>query len=158
MANKEQIFKIAYTATPSTANSEFVTQQTEMINDAIVILAQYADTGELPPKGAVVAFNKALYDECERKKDDAMKTKRLYRPYELKEIDQEKCLLEQGLLCIWSATRGGCGARCIEANMPCRGCYGPTSEIGDQGAAALSAIASIIGIEEETEMIVEDIA
>ncbi|MBA5942666.1 MAG: oxidoreductase [Methanophagales archaeon] len=197
VANREQIFKTVFKDTPSTVNPEFVTPQTEMIddagekltlpeiwdtvktldqtvdvdyyvpgcppvvdriNDAIGIIAKYAETGELPPKAAVVAFKKALCDECERKKDDAMKIKRIYRPYELTEIDPEKCLLEQGLLCTGSATRGGCGARCIKANMPCRGCYGPTSEIKDQGAAALSAVASILGIEEETEMIEEGIA
>jgi len=130
----------------------------DRINDLIGIISRYAETGDLPPKGAVVAaFEKALCDECERKKSDAMKVKQIYRPYELKEIDPEKCLLEQGLLCTGSSTRGGCGARCIKANMPCRGCYGPTSGIQDQGAAALNAIAYILGIEEETEMIVEGI-
>ncbi|NVM23970.1 MAG: hypothetical protein HWN68_19600 [Desulfobacterales bacterium] len=51
------------------------------------------------------------------------------------------------------ATRGGCGARCPNVNMPCRGCYGPSPEIKDHGAAVLSAVASIMGVEDETEMI-----
>ena len=32
------------------------------------------------------------------------------------------------------ATRGGCGATCIEVNMPCRGCFGPTADMLDPGA------------------------
>jgi F420-non-reducing hydrogenase small subunit len=122
----------------------------ERIEDAVAIIAKYAETGELPPKGAVVAFDKTLCDECEREREEK-KIKKIYRPYEI-EPDPEKCLLDQGILCMGPATRGGCGARCIKANMPCRGCYGPTAAIRDHGAAGLSAIASILGIEDETEM------
>ena len=197
VANREQIFKVAYKDTPSTVNPEFVTPQTEMvdengekltlpdfwdtvktldqvvdvdyyvpgcpptvdrINDAIGIIAKFAETGELPPKGAVVAFEKTLCDECERKRDEEKKIKQVYRPYELKEVDPEKCLLDQGLLCMGPATRGGCGAQCVSVNMPCRGCYGPSPEVRDHGAAFLSAVASILGVEEETEMIDEGTA
>jgi F420-non-reducing hydrogenase small subunit len=33
--------------------------------------------------------------------------------------------------------------RCVKANMPCRGCFGPPPGVVDQGAKMLSAIASI---------------
>ena len=33
--------------------------------------------------------------------------------------------------------------RCVKANMPCRGCFGPPPGVADQGAKMLSAIASI---------------
>jgi len=42
-------------------------------------------------------------------------------------------------------TRGGCGGKCINANMPCRGCFGPTERMLDPGAEALSAFGSIVG-------------
>jgi len=97
---------------------------------------------ELPPNGATLAGKKSLCDECDRKKD-VMKIKKLYRPYEI-EPDPEICLLEQGIICCGPATRSGCGQKCINANMPCRGCYGPSEEVSDQGAKLLSSIASMI--------------
>ncbi len=44
------------------------------------------------------------------------------------------------------ATRGGCGAQCINANMPCTGCGGPCPNEKEQGAAMLSALSSILGV------------
>ena len=39
-------------------------------------------------------------------------------------------------------TRGGCEARCINANIPCRGCFGPLDGVIDQGAKFLSMLAT----------------
>jgi len=50
------------------------------------------------------------------------------------------------------ATRSGCGQRCITANMPCRGCFGPSDQVFDQGAKFLSALASIIETDDEKEI------
>lgn len=41
-------------------------------------------------------------------------------------LDPEICLINQGLLCIGSSTRGGCGAPCPRAGHPCVGCRGPS--------------------------------
>jgi F420-non-reducing hydrogenase small subunit len=97
---------------------------------------------KLPPKGTVLAPDKALCEECPRKptKPDKLALKELKRPHQTL-IDPEKCLLAQGLLCLGPATRSGCGAPCVSANMPCTGCLGPTSRVKDYGAKALSAIA-----------------
>jgi len=114
--------------------------------------------GELPEKGAVLAPEKALCDTCPRKetKPDKLSIKAIKRPYEIK-IDPEKCFLDQGLICLGPATRSGCGETCIRANMPCRGCFGPVDGVVDQGAKALSMIASILGIEEEERMMEEEV-
>jgi F420-non-reducing hydrogenase small subunit len=42
------------------------------------------------------------------------------------EVDPEICLINQGYLCIGSATRGGCRAPCPRAGHPCVGCRGPS--------------------------------
>jgi len=109
--------------------------------DLILKLVDLYATGKLPPVGAVVASDKTLCDECKRIKEEK-KITRFYRPHEIIP-DPEKCLLEQGIICCGPATRGGCGLRCIEANMPCRGCFGPPPGVADQGAKLVSAIASI---------------
>jgi F420-non-reducing hydrogenase small subunit len=108
---------------------------------------------KLPPKGTVLAPDKALCEECPRKptKPDKLALKELKRPHQTL-IDPEKCLLAQGLLCLGPATRSGCGAPCVSANMPCTGCLGPTSRVKDYGAKALSAIASLIDSEDEREI------
>lgn len=107
----------------------------------------------LPPKGTVLAPDKALCEECPRKatKPDKLALKEFKRPHQIL-MDSEKCLLAQGLLCLGPATRSGCGAPCIGANMPCTGCLGATSRVQDYGAKALSALASLIDSDDEKEI------
>jgi len=114
--------------------------------------------GKLPPKGTVITHNsRAVCDDCERKRD-VKKITKIYRNYEIIP-EPEVCLLEQGLLCQGIATRGGCGAPCPKANMPCTGCYGPVEGVVDQGAHFLSALASVIDSNdpEEIQKIIDDI-
>jgi F420-non-reducing hydrogenase small subunit len=110
--------------------------------------------GRLPEKGSVLAPDVALCAECERAatKPEDLKVTAFKRPHEVI-ADPELCLLAQGLVCLGPATRSGCGAVCIAANMPCTGCMGPTSRVIDYGAKALSAIASLIASEDEDEII-----
>ena len=109
--------------------------------------------GKLPPKGAVIAPDKTLCETCERNKTkpDKLKIKEMKRIFEIVS-DDEKCFLEQGIICLGPATRTGCGERCIKGNMPCRGCFGPTDSVIDQGAKFLSALASIIDTNEQGEI------
>jgi F420-non-reducing hydrogenase small subunit len=109
--------------------------------DLILTAVNAFATNTLPPVGAIIASDKTLCDECERVKEDK-KITRIVRPHQII-ADAKKCLLEQGIVCCGPATRGGCGQRCIKANMPCRGCFGPPPGTIDQGAKMLSAIASI---------------
>lgn len=112
---------------------------------------------ELPERGAVLAPNISLCDTCPRleSKPEKLTIKQMKRPWQIK-IDPETCFLAQGLFCYGPATRSGCGETCIRANLPCRGCFGPLDGIADQGAKALSMIASILGVEEEERMSEED--
>jgi F420-non-reducing hydrogenase small subunit len=106
-------------------------------------------SGELPEKGTVFAAEKNLCDECPREwKEEPIK--KIFRPHEI-EADPDRCLLDQGIICMGPATRGGCGAACPNANMPCTGCTGPTANVTDQGAAMLNTLASLIGTGKEGE-------
>jgi F420-non-reducing hydrogenase small subunit len=97
----------------------------------------------LPPKGSVVgAGETALCEECPLEKDTKT-IERFYRPYEITP-EPGVCLLEQGLVCLGPATRSGCGARCPQVGMGCRGCYGGLGTVDDQGARMLAAVASVI--------------
>ncbi|MGB2826738.1 MAG: F420-nonreducing hydrogenase, partial [Dehalococcoidales bacterium] len=109
--------------------------------DIIMRVVSLFASGQLPPVGSVIASDKTLCDECERVKEEKKITK-IYRPHEIIP-DPKKCLLEQGIICCGPVTRGGCGQRCLAANMPCRGCFGPPLGVDDQGAKLISAIASI---------------
>lgn len=107
--------------------------------------------GELPPRKSVVgASDKTVCDDCPRSKGEK-KIRHFYRPYEIIQ-DSSRCLLEQGILCMGSATRSGCGVRCPNSNMGCRGCYGPAPAVKDQGAKFLSALASIIDSKDPAEI------
>lgn len=109
--------------------------------------------GKLPPKGTVLAPVKSLCEDCSRKdsKPEKMSISQIKRPHEVI-MDPEKCFLDQGIICLGPATRSGCGEKCIKANMPCRGCFGPTDNVLDQGGKFLSAIASIIDTDDEEEI------
>ncbi len=105
-------------------------------------------TGQLPPKGSVVGANdKTVCDECKHKREEKRIVK-FHRPHEIIP-DSERCLFDQGIVCAGPATRGGCGALCPSVNMPCRGCYGPPPNVIDQGAALLSAVASVVDADTE---------
>ena len=97
---------------------------------------------------------KSVCDNCPASRDGKGQVKVLKRALELPQwrvYDDTKegfeCFLEQGFLCMGPVTRDGCGgdteqARCIMAQVPCRGCYGPVKNGGNQRLAMLNALVS----------------
>ncbi|MEW5909147.1 MAG: oxidoreductase [Thermodesulfobacteriota bacterium] len=128
----------------------------ELVEEAILGLLEK----RLPSRGSVLAEKKALCHTCplNRTKPERIQAQRFYRIYE-KIWDPNRCFLDQGLICLGPSTRGGCKARCIQANFPCRGCFGPLEKVRDQGAATLSFLASLMhaATPEEIEMIADSI-
>ncbi len=62
-------------------------------------------------------------------------------------IDEMRCLLEQGLMCMGPVTAAGCASgrgapSCISARVPCRGCFGPVRREGNQMLDMMNALAS----------------
>jgi F420-non-reducing hydrogenase small subunit len=109
----------------------------------LAVVRHVASGAPLPPAGAVLGCStQAVCQECLREKRGVL-APRLLRPFEA--LPQPGwCLLEQGFLCLGSAIRGGCGALCPAAAMPCTGCYGALDPEGDPGAAALTAVAAAV--------------
>ncbi|MGA7832872.1 MAG: hypothetical protein WCA21_18090 [Terracidiphilus sp.] len=102
---------------------------------------------QLPPKGSTLGAGRStVCDECAHRKENKT-IKKFYRTYEIVP-DRERCLLEQGIVCMGIATRDGCGALCPQVNMPCTGCYGPPEGVLDQGAKMVSALGSVFDIGE----------
>lgn len=96
----------------------------------------------------------SVCDACPAKREGKGSVQRIrrfvrnarYQPE--KPLDEMRCLLEQGLLCLGPVTAAGCAGntggapRCIEARVPCRGCYGPVRRNGNQLLDMLNALAS----------------
>jgi F420-non-reducing hydrogenase small subunit len=118
--------------------------QSDQIATVIEAVIDILKNGKpLPPKGTVLgATDKSCCDECPRARN-VKKITKFIRPYEIIS-DPDLCFLEQGIVCVGPATRSGCGAKCVQAGVPCRGCYGRPINVRDQGAKMISAIASVI--------------
>ncbi len=122
-----------------------VAEQTLAVVEAVM-------SGALPPPGTVVgAGEKTVCEECPRERTDEKKVKEFKRIH-LTHTDPDKCLLEQGVICIGPATRSGCGGLCVSAGMACRGCYGPTAGVTDQGTKMLSALSAVIDSNDPDEI------
>lgn len=108
---------------------------------------------ELPPKGSVLAPDVALCDQCPRKatKPTHVSFTAFKRPH-LTALDPNLCFLAQGVVCLGPGTRGGCEAACIGGNMPCTGCFGPTSRVRDQGAKMLSSLCANVAAKDPKEI------
>lgn len=104
--------------------------------------------GQLPPAPAMVAAgSKSVCDDCRLEKKGTRVSK-FVRSHEIIAED-DRCLLEQGIVCMGPATRSGCGGQCTDVLMPCRGCFGPAGESTDQGAAMIAALGTIVDSEDE---------
>lgn len=118
-------------------------QSFQIVNVIESVIDILKNNKPLPPKGSILgAGDKTCCDECPRTR----KEKRIKTFYRIHEIipKEDECLLDQGIFCMGPATRSGCGALCVKANVPCRGCYGAPPNVIDQGAKMISALSSVI--------------
>ncbi|MFH0995706.1 MAG: oxidoreductase [Pseudomonadota bacterium] len=113
----------------------------ELVKNAFFSLLE----NNLPQKGSILSENRALCHSCPRQGTlpERLSVRRFKRIYETL-WNPLQCFLDQGIICLGPCTRGGCRSRCISANMPCRGCMGPLDGVRDQGAKAISFVASLI--------------
>ncbi len=119
-------------------------EQTLAVLEALV-------SGRMPAPGSVIgAGDRTVCDECRFERTET-RVSEFRRPHQAVP-DGVSCLLEQGFVCMGPATRSGCGAGCIDAHMPCRGCYGPAEGVVDQGAKMISMIGSLVDSDDEEEI------
>ncbi len=95
---------------------------------------------------------KSVCDTCPTRREGKGSVSKVKRYIENAEFDPTKpvsemrCLLEQGFMCMGPVTAAGCakyGApSCIEARVPCRGCFGPVRPDGNQLLDMMNALAS----------------
>ncbi len=147
-----QIGTINPAGSPPTLNlpklTDFIKPVSELIN------VDYELPGCPPPPELIREFfisivegrefrlpNKSVCDECPLNTGESKEMKSVKR-WPFGEIDRNKCLLEQGFICLGPVTRGGCNAQCIRAGYPCRGCLGPLDKSIDGAAKMISVIAS----------------
>lgn len=120
----------------------------ELIITAISAIAE----DNLPAQGMFIADEKILCAECRdetnREKKDRRSIDRIYKVHEIIP-DSTRCLLDQGLIYLGTITRAGCKARCLKANMPCRGCMGAVPTVLDHGAGYIGMLMSILGMDNE---------
>ncbi len=175
----EELIEEAYINSPSTPNPEGVLPHEEVphFENRVRPLADVIDVDVTipgcPPKSDVVA--KALLallkgesvelpktnlcEECPREKPpEGLAMDFIIRQFEGEEPDPDLCLIAQGLVCMGPATISVCGAECPSIAVPCRGCYGPTGSVVDQGAKMISAIASDFGVERDKIVDPEELA
>ncbi|TFF95844.1 F420-nonreducing hydrogenase [Candidatus Thorarchaeota archaeon] len=83
---------------------------------------------------------------CDREKKETP-IDEVLRPYE-GIADPDRCLLEQGYICVGAATWGLCEGQCVNKGATCRGCFGPPPPImQDHGANAISMLGSYAPID-----------
>jgi len=101
--------------------------------------------GAVPQRNTAVKVgctDKTVCDECPREKK-LVKIKQFRRPQEVRP-EPGWCVLEQGIMCMGPATRSGCGALCLKADMRCEGCYGPPANVEDQGVSMIGALGTLL--------------
>ncbi|HEX7550483.1 MAG TPA: oxidoreductase [Candidatus Methylomirabilis sp.] len=120
--------------------------QADRVWEAIQAVA----TGAVPPQNHAVKVGcseKTVCEECPREKK-LVKIKAFRRHHEFRP-EPGWCLLEQGILCMGPATRSGCGALCLKADMRCEGCYGSPAKAEDQGTSMIGALGALVDAQTE---------
>jgi F420-non-reducing hydrogenase small subunit len=125
--------------------------QPKLIIAAVEAIAK----NQLPPKGSSLGPNKSICDECYREKKDR-KLNSIKRIYEIDD-DETTCFWDQSVICMGPATRAGCGAQCLQVNIPCTGCQGPGPGVKEQGSAMMTALSAIAVNDKVLDQIVDPI-
>ncbi len=137
---RTEVLKTAFTDTASPQRIQVPRENLPLIHEFSCSIDMFANVDfyvpGCPPESVILAdlvdniirrrstgYVGAVCDECSRKRTGESPAK-IKRIIEVGEIDPEKCLVEQGIICLGKTTVGGCDAKCPRANAPCEGCRG----------------------------------
>ena len=173
MYSNEELNKFVYCDSPTTDCAEPPTENIPPLLDKCYALDEFVDVDiylpGCPPHpdwitAAVLALlegktefkmpERSVCDTCptirERKKgfEDIKRVLETPQFDPDKPLDEMRCLLEQGFICLGPVTRAGCGGkgkppRCLSTRMPCRGCYGPIRKDAKPMMDYMGALASV---------------
>ncbi|MDI6702106.1 F420-non-reducing hydrogenase subunit MvhG [Methanothermobacter wolfeii] len=177
--DKDEVIEEAYINSITTPNEEGVIPSEEVphLEGRVKPLGEVIDVDfevpGCPPRSDVVAEvvlallkgeevelpQTNLCEVCPREKPpEGLAMDFIKRQFEVGKPEDDLCLIPQGLICMGPATVSICGAECPSIAIPCRGCYGPTARVEDQGAKMISAIASDYKVEEDKTVDPEEVA
>ncbi len=88
---------------------------------------------------------RTVCDECPLKREEKSASKVLRVIDTPVEQSTDRCLLEQGYLCLGPSTLAGCGALCPKKGVPCIGCYGFVVKPGESFDNAIARTIASIG-------------
>jgi len=131
----------------------------EESNDELINILLKIEPGYKPGGVIVLGEDRSLCYICPRKPEDFHRIVMpgIYRLHEVK-LDERKCFLEQGVICLGPATRAACKTPCIKNNFPCTGCMGPAPGVEDTGLKLISSISSILLVDREKELLEKGLA
>ena len=168
----EELLEKVYRGSVSTDKDGFPHEQIPALTDRVYAVQEIVKVDASLPgcpttpemvAGALIALlegkplpalsSKSVCDECptKREKKAVSTLKRRLEGAEFTPgapLTEMRCLMEQGILCLGPATRGGCGGsdgvpRCIRAYMPCEGCFGPLSDKANPMVDMMGALSTI---------------
>ncbi len=170
MYNIEEIYNKVYKETKTTDPGEPPNQDIPPLTDRVYAIDEVIDVDiylpGCPTSPDVVADaltallegkpfdlpERSVCDDCPTKREKKAEIS-LRRPLQSivpagQKLEETRCFMEQGFLCLGPVTRSGCGGhekvpRCIKAHMPCRGCFGPVRKGMNPMVEMMSALSSI---------------
>ena len=83
--------------------------------------------GDLTGEGATPEPRPIICAECHRKPKKA--DLEAFEVFPTGLMDPQLCFLSQGIVCLGTLTKGGCGAICTRGGLPCWGCRGPAAPV-----------------------------
>jgi F420-non-reducing hydrogenase small subunit len=124
-----------------------------VLDQLFELLLKYAESGRLESRILLLGDPESLCNKCPRNpKTTKITMPGIRRIFEVK-LDDNKCFLEQGVLCMGPATRAICDHSCIKANYPCTGCGGPVEWGVDSGLSHMSTVASALMVDKEKSVL-----